>query len=225
MIAAVGDIHGQRNKLEQLLSQMKLDEIETLIFIGDYIDRGPDSPGTIELLLDVSKSVNCVFLRGNHEQMLLEARKHFEPNWNANVEPDPELYWFTNGGNLALKQYREQFGSKTSWSDSIPNPHWQFFLETEMEFGEGNYRFVHAGIMPPGKAWPHAHLNPKLWVREEFIDYQGDLGAKIVFGHTPQESGQPLVMANKIGIDTGAAYGGPLTAILIEGTEFSFVQA
>ena len=67
-------------------------------------------------------------------------------------------------------------------------------------------------VLPPGTRWPYAE-NPRLWIREEFLDFRGDLGVRVVFGHTPQRSGRPLIQSNKIGIDTAAAFGGPLTAI------------
>ncbi len=211
MIYAVGDIHGERAKLEALLTQLPLTTDDTLVFIGDYIDRGPDSCGVIELILALKSSrPNTVFLRGNHEQMLLDARDYFRPG-GRQVSQDLGLLWFTNGGDSTLASYPEQSGT---WYDRIPTSHWEFIESTLMEFPATNYRFVHAGVLPTKAKWLHPEHDPRLWVREDFIASSENFGKVIVFGHTAMK--EVFVMGNKIGIDTGVAYGGPLSSIAVD---------
>jgi serine/threonine protein phosphatase 1 len=203
LIYAVGDIHGEHWKLVQLLAKLPLTPEDRLVFIGDYIDRGPESRQVLELLVGLKdQRPDTIFLRGNHEQMMLDARKHKEDFMQSAL-------WFGNGGSETVDSYPK---SSTGWIERIPDEHWQFLEKTEMEFREGPYIFVHAGLLPPKTRWPYAE-EPRLWVRHEFLRYRGDFGGVVVFGHTPQKTGRPLVEPNKIGIDTAVAFGGPLTAV------------
>lgn len=214
MLVAVGDIHGHRDRLTNLLARLPLQPTDRMVFIGDYIDRGPDTPGVIDDLIALSQArPNTVFLRGNHEQMMLECRADYDNDWAAQnqIAPDPMHYWKTEGAGQTVYAYRQRYGQGT-WYETIPREHWTFFLSTQMEFREGSYLFVHAGIVPPGFAWREP-VDPRLWIRKEFIQYRGDLGAIVVYGHTPIEEGRPRIGANKVGIDTACAYGGPLTAV------------
>jgi serine/threonine protein phosphatase 1 len=133
--------------------------------------------------------------------MMLDAR-------NRKQDYMTTALWMGNGGAETMDSYPPGKG----WIERVPDGHWQFLKDTVLEFWRGPYLFVHAGILPKGVRWNYDE-DPRLWIREEFLNYQGDLGVRVVFGHTPQRSGRPLVTANKIGIDTGVAFGGPLTAV------------
>lgn len=225
MTYAIGDVHGQNQKLCDLLNVIAPTSGDCLIFVGDYIDRGPDSAGVIHTLIELSDSTNCVFLRGNHEQMLLEARAHYEPGFGG-VQGDSEMLFFANGGAETLISYTERFGDQTRWYLKIPMEHWEFLTATQFEHGIPGFKFVHAGYLPPGGKWEgqDSRHDPRLWIREPFLSSLADFGGIVVFGHTPQHSGRPMFMENKIGIDTAVAYGGPLTAIRIDGMNVEVVQ-
>jgi len=225
VIYAVGDIHGQVTMLRAMLDRLRslpLRDDDILIFIGDYIDRGEDSRAVIQTLLQLREERSgVVFLRGNHEQLILEARKGPPPE-PADREgymllAESLLNWLQNGGAETLYSYGvEDF---MRWWEFIPESHWEFIRATELEYITEHYHFVHAGLLPPGKTWEGADwdLDPRLWIREPFLKSKADFGGRrVVFGHTPQTSGRPLLQRNKIGIDTGAVYGGPLTTVVLE---------
>ena len=217
-IAAIGDIHGELGKLDRVLAQLlpELKPNDTILFIGDYIDRGPDTKGVIDRVLELRKTNNVITLRGNHEQMMLDAYSYFRPQpGDREMSPDFAMNWFSNGSVATLESY----GKAPNWWLRIPEDHWAFFRSTAIEYAKGHYHFVHAGIVPPGVQWDDPDYDPKLWIREPFLVSLQDFGEIIVFGHTPLKNGQPLFMRNKIGIDTAAAYGGPLTAIVLDPTE------
>ena len=215
MIYAIGDIHGELDKLERLLTKIEaqITPEDRLVFLGDYVDRGPDVRGVIELLIQIRENrPNTIFLRGNHEQIMLDSRELFRSG-RALSEFDAAAAWFSLGGAETLASYPHRNVSK--WYERVPENLWHFIESTRIEFRADPYLFVHAGIVPPGKRWTDAD-DPRLWIREPFLAFHGDLGAIVVFGHTPMRSGRPLVTTNKIGIDTGAAYRGPLTAAALE---------
>ncbi len=225
LIYAIGDIHGQVTMLRALLARLRalpLRDEDTLLFLGDYVDRGEDSRGVIETLLELrAERPNVVFLRGNHEQLMLDAcdGPPSEPLDREGyvVHSEETTHWLQNGGAETLFSYGvENF---LEWRACIPEAHWEFLRATEMEYVSGLYHFVHAGLLPPGRSWEGAAygLDPRLWIREPFLSFRQPFDGRIaVFGHTPQRSGHPLVQRNKVGIDTGAVFGGPLTAIVID---------
>ncbi len=211
-IYAVGDIHGQVRMLRAMLNGLPLRDEDTLLFVGDYIDRGEDSKGVIETLVELKKTrKNVVFLRGNHEQMMIDAREDDPENPSS-----PLLLWLTNGGVAVLQSYGST--ELPGWREKIPQEHWDFILSTETEYITEAYHFVHAGLPVPGRRWDGETdgLNLKLWIREPFLSSRHNFDNRIVvFGHTPQTTGKPLLDRNKFGIDTGAVFGGPLTAIAV----------
>ena len=221
MIYAVGDIHGQRDKLRSLLGLLKeegMSDADLLVFVGDYVDRGPNTAGVIETLLSLKASrPNTVFLRGNHEQMMLDARHRFDAAFDLENDcgnADSGIYWFTEGGQQTLHSYGSPRGRR--WFEIICYEHWEFLRATKIEYVETAYHFVHAGLLPPGVKWSMADFvtDPRLWIRYEFIASDHDFdGRTVVFGHTPTRDGKPLVLKNKVAIDTGAGIGGPLTAV------------
>lgn len=221
MIYAIGDIHGENGKLERLLHKIEplLNPSDQLVFLGDYIDRGPDSKKVIERVLEIkSQRPSSIFLRGNHEQMMMEMRAYYDESYHDVIAPesiDQANIWAMNGGDATLRSYTSTAGLR--WWESIPDEHWQFINSTDMEFSAGRYRFVHAGFVPPGEKWPEPAYDPRLWIREPFLSHPSFIDGKIViFGHTPMSSGKPLVMKNKVGIDTGAVFGGPLTCLAVD---------
>ncbi len=198
MIYAIGDVHGCKEKLEELLNKIKPVPEDTLVFLGDYIDRGPDSKGVINLLIELSQKNRTIFLRGNHEWMFLEFYyKRDDESWTR---------WEYNGARKTLESY--------GGIDNIPSEHLKFIENTKIYHTEGKYLFVHAGVKP---AVPLEKQNEMdmMWIRREFINYPNPLkGYTVVFGHTPQE--EPLIQSDKIGIDTGCVYGRKLTCIRVE---------
>lgn len=223
MIYAIGDIHGQHAMLLDLLETIRrrpLKSEDELVFLGDYIDRGEDSRAVLETLLALrAEHENVVFLRGNHEQLMLDARDGPPPEPSDTpgyLLHSPEMItWLQNGGVDTLLNY--DVSDLSCWWESIPQQHWQFIRDTQLEHITEKYYFVHAGLLPPGKTWEgdqwERHVDPRLWIREPFLSSRHMFDGRIVvFGHTPQRNGRPLIGRNKIGLDTGAVFGGPLTA-------------
>ncbi len=221
-LAAIGDVHGERWKLASLLRKLPSDV--RLVFLGDYVDRGPDVAGTLDLLLTLP--ADPVFLRGNHDQLMLDARDYFDPARESAMSFNQVTNWFTWGGAETVQSYR----GEGPWYARVPSAHWEFLASTRLEYAEGPFLFVHAGVCPPGLRYEPMlswHPDPRLWIRDEFIECRDDLGVRVVFGHTVFRRG-PLVMPNKIGVDTGACFGGPLTAALLDTDRpewVEFVQA
>ena len=208
MIYAIGDIHGCRDLLEELLEVVNPDlDRHRLVFIGDYIDRGPDSRGVVEVILNLKKnykSENIICLMGNHERMFLDF-----------LQGEEELLFLYNGGTATIQSY---WGSQWDRSSRrLPVEHAGFFRELHLYYETEDYIFVHGGLRPgvPLAAQVEEDL---LWIREEFIFSEEDFGRRIIFGHTPFRS--PLVMPNKIGIDTGAVYGNKLTCLILPEERF-----
>lgn len=212
MVWAVGDIHGQVQKLVHLLDLLSLADEDQLVFLGDYVDRGPASQEVLEALLRLKrKRPNSVFLRGNHDQGMLDARDVFDRSRDTSLTFMDIQWWIEYGG----RETADSYGGPMEWWKRVPQVHWEFLEETQLEYRAGEFLFVHAGIVPPGVRWTRDE-DPRMWIREPFLQFEGDLGAVVVFGHTPQTSGRPYFGSNKIGVDTGAGFAGPLTAIGLE---------
>jgi serine/threonine protein phosphatase 1 len=217
-IFVIGDIHGTLTKLEQLFE--KIDPQagqDQLVFVGDYIDRGEDPFGVLEYLLRLRKThVDTVFLMGNHEKMFMD--------FLAGV--DPELFIY-NGGDATLRSYFDRMGNPWSPANGmsadeilqqlIPSSHWEFLNDLELYFETDEYIMVHAGLRD-GVPLEQQSLEDLLWIREEFIYSEADFGKRVIFGHTPFV--RPLMLPNKIGIDTGAVYGNSLTCVILPELEF-----
>jgi len=202
-IFAIGDIHGCLEKLEELMSGIDIDSRnDTLVFIGDYIDRGRFSKEVVDYILQLqSKYKNLVCLLGNHERMFL--------NYLEGVDEDMYL---VNGGINTLHSYEIfLYDDIEKRKSKVPADHQTFFKSLLPYYEEGIYIFVHAGLNPDVPLAEQG-MYDLLWVRYEFIESEKDIGKIVVFGHTPVGE-KPLIRKNKIGIDTGAVYGGKLTCV------------
>ncbi|MDB5076579.1 MAG: metallophosphoesterase [Chloroflexi bacterium] len=179
-----GDIHGAISSLSRLLQRLMPTEDDTLLFLGDYIDRGEDSRAVLDLLSNLEQLHSCIFLMGNHEDMFLKAY--------SGAEADLDL-WLNNGG---LKTFLDFDGGLP------PDRHVEWIRRLRPFYETETHYFVHAGLRP-GVAPSESTDMERLWIREPFLSSTYDWGKRVIFGHTVQFGG-PLVMPNKIGIDTGA---------------------
>lgn len=204
-LLAMGDIHGCHHMLMKLLERIAFDPAtDTLVFVGDYIDRGPDSRKVIDTLINLRASCpNLVCLKGNHEAMLL----------NYYLDGRGEQQFFLNGGLATLDSYGIS-PADTRAGRGLPEDHLQFLRGLPLFHEAEDYLFVHAGLRP-GVHLADQSSEDLLWIRYEFMDSEEDFGRTVVFGHTPLRD--PLIESNKIGIDTGAVYGGRLTCIELHG--------
>jgi serine/threonine protein phosphatase 1 len=222
-IYAVGDVHGC---LDQLLALHRAIAAHLrahphpdplLLHLGDYIDRGPDSAGVIARLLGAppAAGLRMVNLLGNHEDMLLAAL--------AGSRMDAEI-WIANGGHAALASWGvPPRAARRQWQALIPAPHLAFLRGLALTHRAGGYVFVHAGLRP-GIAIASQTRQDLLWIREPFLSAEAMHEAVVVHGHTPEDS-QPVVRPNRIGLDTGAVLGGPLTCAVLEADRLEFLQA
>lgn len=205
-IFAVGDIHGCLDKLIALMELINVDpQRDTLIFLGDYIDRGPESKGVIDFLIKLAqRHGETVFLKGNHEQM-----------FDFYLNGTDRLWFLANGGQSTLDSYVR--GDTPPGTPLIPRAHLDFLENLKYYHETDEFIFVHAGLKAN---IPLARQDEwdMLWIRDEFIFSDFDFGKRVVFGHTPFY--EPLVLDNKIGIDTGAVYGNKLTCVELPEVNF-----
>ena len=206
----IGDIHGCRGLLEKLMERIDWDpEHHRLVFLGDYIDRGEDPRGVVELIVDLrerSSSVDC--LMGNHESLFI----HY-----LNTG-DPRLF-LANGGKTTLVSYGIE--GYVPAAPLLPSGHLDFLRSLKLYLELEDYLVVHAGLRP-GVALENQSPEDLLWIREPFIQSEQDFGKTVVFGHTPFRD--PLLMPNKIGLDTGAVYGNKLSCLELPSREIVFVR-
>lgn len=201
-IFAIGDIHGCISELDRLVAQLDIDAWDdTLVFIGDYIDRGPDPKEVIDYIIDIRRSIrNVVCLSGNHEDMFL----------NYCLDRRDEELYMSNGGMRTLASYG--FTREGTEELILPESHREFFTSLQTYHETEDYIFVHAGLRP-GIPLHRQDREDLLWIRFEFINSSYDFGKTVIYGHTPISLNKPLIDKNKIDIDTGAVYGGKLTCI------------
>lgn len=211
MLYAIGDVHGMREELEELLGKLPLQPEDKLVFIGDYVDRGPDSKGVVDILIDLKQRYECVFLIGNHEGMFLSFLGWKSP-WYFGAEA-----FLQNGGDMTLKSY----GFFDASGDlELPPDHERFYRELVPYHVDSEYVFVHAGLSRASLslsdvdyALEHEEPRDVLWQRST-AELPHSLGATVVYGHTPVPNLQVRWnLPYSIGIDTGCVYGGPLTAL------------
>lgn len=226
---AIGDIHGRSDLLRKLIDMIVARETErpsqktALIFLGDYIDRGPDSSGVIDLLIhDLPERFQVIYLRGNHEDMMVRALAY----------PEQFDFWSMNGGLATIQSYGIDAGAaQTHGLDearailaeldrALPHSHRDFLNALRLWAKVGDYFFVHAGVRP-GIPLRQQTEHDYLFIRDEFLRDEGSFGKIIVHGHTPVR--RPDIRPNRIGIDTGAVFTGHLTALILEGQTKNFL--
>lgn len=210
-LIAIGDIHGCVGSLEALLEALAPAPGDHLVFVGDYIDRGPDSKGVIDRLLDLRATHRCTFLRGNHEALMLDYLDHGR-----------EQLWHVNGGLSTLRSYASGFRRRTL----IPDEHQQFVRDTELYLDTDETFFVHAGLKPHltvAENLERYGSDVFLWERDHLDATELAWEKLLVCGHTPQPS--PINRDRLIAIDTGCVYHmhaelGHLTAVRLPEREF-----
>jgi serine/threonine protein phosphatase 1 len=225
-VYAVGDIHGCASLLDQLMTRIVADAASAeglchLVFLGDYVDRGVDSKGVIARLLAPPSGFVCTYLRGNHDQIVLD---FFQ---------DPSVFriWREFGARETLMSYGvvpPRFDDDDAYAEArdalrqaMPGDHVAFLSDLESSLALGGYFFTHAGVrpgIPLDKQSPH----DLMWIREDFLGSRSDFGAVVVHGHTPTL--QPQRAANRIGVDTGAYATGRLTAVVLEAGSCRFLH-
>jgi serine/threonine protein phosphatase 1 len=197
---AIGDSHGCLPQLRNLVEQCERlagENRNRFVFLGDYIDRGPDSRGVLDYLIDLQKwsPDEIICLLGNHEAMLLDA---------IDAEAN-ESRWLRNGGRQTLRSFR------ILRAGGIPDKHQTWLRSLPKFVDDGRRFFVHAGVQPD-RPLDQQDEHDLIWIREPFLSDKRDYGRLIVHGHTPTRSGLPEHRPNRLNLDTGAVFGRSLTA-------------
>lgn len=223
----VGDIHGRADLLDELFSMIEADlarrpAIRTLhVFLGDYIDRGEFSRGTIDRLIQRQSTHECVFLKGNHELIAMGCLTD-----KASIST-----WMRLGGAQTLLSYgvrpslrlaaSELSAIQIAFQKALPRAHLQFLGGLQLQFVVGDYFFVHAGVKPnvPLSSQKEKDL---LWIRDEFLSSTRDYGKIVVHGHTP--TAEVEFRPNRINIDTGAYLTNRLTCLVLEHDQTMLIQ-
>ncbi len=227
-IYAIGDIHGRLDLLNLLLQRIEQDVASRstpqplVVFLGDYVDRGPQSRQTIDRLIGYGKTSKAVFLKGNHELIALKCLSEagLFDTWlrrlggigtlmSYGVNPAA----FTGEGRIARLQ--------AAFHKALPQAHFRFFRSLETSFVCGDFFFVHAGARP-GIDLSQQKENDLLWIRDEFLFSDFDFGKTIVHGHTPISDVE--VRPNRINVDTGAFASDRLTCLVIERSGLSKID-
>lgn len=225
-IYAIGDIHGRLDLLESLLERIDKDLSDhpasnTLrIFLGDYIDRGPDSKRVLDRLVNYCVSQPTVCLMGNHEAFLREFLR----------SPDVLAVWRHCGGLDTLHSYglrpkietdeQDQLELASELERILPSSHREFLGGLKHYFICGDFFFVHAGVRP-GICLTKQLEDDLLWIREDFLFSEEHFGKVVVHGHTPVL--EPDIRPNRINIDTGAYATGRLTCLVLESDKIRFI--
>jgi len=233
MLFSIGDIHGRFDLLETIHKKImehsqQYDEIHTIICLGDYVDRGPQSKEVIEFLqTNPFTGFKHVYLKGNHEDMLIKslyinADNVIYDKYQQNIRAARDIF-LGNGGDKTLKSFGVENPAILLYNKDSLNeiflPYKQFF-DGLLDFYESNgYYFVHAGIVP-GIPFDQQDCNAILWIRDKFLNSDIDHGPMIIHGHTPTITRgigtTPEIKSNRINIDTGAYYTGILTAVCLD---------
>jgi len=204
---AITDIHGELKKLESVLSKIEFQPDDIFVFLGDYIDRGPDSKGVVDRVIAQSKTHNCIYLMGSHEYALLHAKSDEYYNY---------LFW-NYGGPETVKSYGGKF-------ENILNIHGDFFRNLQFYHLTDKYLFVHAGINPKYDLDNQIETD-FVYIRSAFYNSKHNLKQKVIFGHTEFDS--PLIQEDKICIDLGCGKykNAKLCALILDGNNEEFVYS
>lgn len=224
---AVGDVHGRLDLLDELLGKITADirdrpaAAATIVFLGDLIDRGPDSAGVIERVRTLAGPAKTLLLLGNHEEILLRV---------LDGEPGLAYDWLGFGGDACVESYGLSAASlkamdeariATVLREAIPPAHVAFLKEAGDTIRFGDYLLVHAGIRP-GIAIENQQPHDLRWIRQPFLSDAHDHGCFVIHGHTISDDVDQRT--NRLGIDTGAYRTGVLTAAVVEGSELRFLD-
>lgn len=216
---AIGDVHGRYDLMQQILKQIRADAAEQphrIIFLGDYVDRGPDSRKVVEAVMEMVNSCQpdreIIALTGNHEQMMLDAV--------SDGSGHSAVHWLKNGGVATMQSYGLDY-----WDlHKLPMDHLKFLHALPRTVDNGVHFFCHAGVNPN---FPLDQQDEEeiIWIRDKFLNSDKDFGRIIVHGHTIFEAPQQL--HNRLSIDTGAYHTGNLTAVALDpaNPEPRFIQA
>ncbi len=224
-IYAIGDIHGCARLLDALVAKIEKDarglENARLIFLGDYVDRGPDSKGVLDRLIELQAGEPAtVFLKGNHEAVMLDFI----------TDPNQMLHWLDWGGEETLTSYGvrnvlrrspEDLGAELA--EKMPGAHLDFLHSLSLTHIEGDYLFVHAGLRP-GIGLNDQIEEDLLWIRRAFHDTPQKERPDYVVVHGHQPLKKPLDAGWRIDVDTGACWSGALTAVALEGEKRRFIS-
>lgn len=203
MLYAIGDIHGMIDKLQNVLSKIPLKKHDILIFLGDYIDRGPNSREVLDECFDLSKKYKTIFLKGNHEDLFIKC-----PHDNDAFE-----CWIYNGGQATIDSYKSNDGM-------IPIRHIEFFKSLLPFYQTKHYYFCHAGINP-NISLVNQSEEDLLWIRNEFLYSEKKFEKIIIHGHSVSKD--PVIKENRIGIDTGSFLpNGKITCLDVINRNFYF---
>jgi serine/threonine protein phosphatase 1 len=218
VIYAVGDIHGRSDCLGRAHEAIDRDLAErgdrgqaVEIYVGDYVDRGPDSKGVIDLLIARSAAASVVALQGNHEivmESFLQGLTTFE-QWRPIGGLETVLSYGVDartllaGGGILPRHLAEK----------MPASHLRFLASLKAFHAVGRYCFVHAGVRP-GVPIEAQTIDDLAWIRDDFLNWPGDFGFIVVHGHTPKPSVE--LLGNRINIDTGAYVTNRLTVLRID---------
>jgi calcineurin-like phosphoesterase family protein len=197
---AIGDIHGCLRALDAILDMVQPQPDDLVILLGDYVDRGPDSRGVIDRILELQTRCRLITLRGNHEVMMLKARTDYEALCD----------WLMCGGREALASYAPNGG--LGEFDDVPTAHWEFFEATRPFFEIDTHFFVHANVYPemPLDEQPDYMLYWEKFLRDTPPHVSGKT---MICGHTAQRSGIPLDLGHAVCIDTCVYGAGWLTCL------------
>jgi serine/threonine protein phosphatase 1 len=226
-VFAVGDIHGRTDLLDALHAAIEADVAQSrpaegkIIYLGDYVDRGPDSAGVLDRLLRKSPAgLERLLLKGNHEDIL----ERFL------AEPEAMAGWCRLGGIQTMISYGVDVELEAARGgvralaralrDRIPRDHLDMLGSLRTSASVGGYFFCHAGVRP-GFALEQQLSRDLMWIRDEFLSSEADFGKVVVHGHTPVRD--PEILSNRINIDTGAYRSGRLTCAVLEGTDIRLI--
>ncbi len=206
---AIGDVHGCLTALDTLLGFIQMKPDDRLIFLGDYIDRGPDSKGVLDRVIQLRLTGQVETLRGNHELMMLAAAE----------DATGLRFWKYCGGQEALDSYAE-LGREATIKD-IPSAHWHFIRQNCLDWYETDtHLFVHANAKHD---WP-MNRQESQYLQWEFLDPEKFKphysGKTVICGHSEQRTGKPLVIPGAVGIDTWAYGGGWLTCLNVDSDDY-----
>ncbi len=220
---AISDIHGCLDEFKSLLKKVNYIQNDQLILLGDYMDRGSNSLGVLQLVMKLVKENKAIAIRGNHDQMFLD--------WLSSPEDEKKYnFLYRNGGKETIESFVGDLSSIEA-AEKIKKEYLEevVFLETLPYYHETDtHIFIHAGINPTHTDWKETSNHEMIWIREPFYDFDHPHEKTVVFGHTPcknlHEKHDICYRNKRIGIDGGCVYGGQLNCFIVEDEQFVFVS-